>query len=61
MASSFRANRIVVEVDDELLAALEAEVEARSSIVRQATRSEVLREIIAEHLVGEFRKAGTAS
>ena len=59
MATSYRANRIVVEVDDELLAALDAEAAARSSNLRRSTRSEVLREMITEHLMGDARKAGT--
>lgn len=40
-----------MEIDDGLLAAIDAEVERRSAGIRRATRADVLRELIAEHLV----------
>ena len=62
MSQAFRANRIVVELDDVLLAALNNAARERSAGIRRPSRSEVLRELILEHLVteGDARKAGAA-
>ena len=43
--------RVVVELDEPLYEALQAEVEARSSNIRRATMTEVVRSLIADHLV----------
>lgn len=50
MTKEFRANRIVVEVDDRLLAAVDDEAAARSTNIRKVSRTEVMRELIAQHL-----------
>ena len=61
MDTGFRAHRIVVEVDATLLAALNEAAAARSSNVKKVTRTEVLRELIADHLLApDDRKAGVA-
>ena len=51
MDKNFRANRVVVEIDDVLLAAIDAEAKARAAGIRRPSRSEVLREMIADHLL----------
>ena len=51
MATGINANRVVFEIDDTLYDALMAAVEERSSNVRRATVAEVLRGLIADHLV----------
>lgn len=59
MKKDFRAHRIVVEVDDRLLAAVDDAAAAQSSNVRRVTRTDVMRELIAQHLAGDnARKAG---
>ena len=61
MGTGFRANRIVVELDNDLLAAVDNAAAARSSSVRKVTRTEVMRELIAENLLhADVRKAGVA-
>lgn len=51
MATGIGTNRVVVELTDPLYEALMAEVAARSSDIRKASAAEVMRGLIAEHLV----------
>lgn len=61
MSRDFRANRIVVELDDVLLTALNEAAAERSAGIRRASRSEIIRELILEHLVmRDARKTGAA-
>ena len=51
MVKRNNAIRVVFELDEPLYEALQAEVEARSSNIRKATMAEVLRGLVADHLV----------
>ena len=61
MKKDFRAHRIVVEVDDRLLAAVDDAAAARSTNVRRVTRTDVMRELIALHLAGDRARKASVS
>lgn len=51
MLPAYRSKNVIVGLDPILREALESEAKARSSVVRKVTMSDIIRELIAEHLV----------
>lgn len=53
MVPAYRSANIIVGLDPALREAVKAEAKARSTSVRRVTMSEVIRELIASHLIAK--------
>lgn len=53
MLPAYRSRNVIVGLDPILREALESEAKARSSVVRKVTMSDIIRELIAEHVVAK--------
>lgn len=60
MVTKFARNRITIDLPDPLYEAVQAEVRARTNPIHRATVTEVLRELIATHLLDSGASVNSA-